>query len=246
MSPSSNMQLRPKVDLITAPIHILSHKLQDSHQRHYERQTCQCCCAIDIISFWNAGTVTSNSLRFVKNRAGRNGGAIAVIDSQPSGLITMQDSVFKGNIALRGGAVYVDSTCNFVFDRGASGKPLFAKNSALSGGAIHARLRNPFINKLRLKGIRFHLNRAENAPGDVGLQLVEIPQRNVHVGNKTKDLNVVDMVVDLESDDPCLPGGGGAICLALARIPKQASVDIAVEQTSFINNSASVGGEVLS
>ena len=167
------------------------------------------------------------------------------MDSLPSGLITIQDSVFRGNIALRGGAIYLDSISTFEVDRG-PGKPLFVKNSALSGGAIHAGLQNPVINDLKLEGIRFHLNRAENTPEDVGLHLVEIPQRNVSAGNKSKDVNIADDLVDLESDDPCMPGGGGAICLALTRVPERGRIDIVFEKASFTNNSASVGGEVLS
>lgn len=47
-----------------------------------------------------------------------------------------------------------------------------------------------------------------------------------------------------KGDDPCLPGGGGAICLVLNQIPERARVNIHVMRASFKANSAHTGGEL--
>lgn len=52
-------------------------------------------------------------------------------------------------------------------------------------------------------------------------------------------------VLKEKSDDPCFPGGGGAICLVLNQVPDRARVNVHIMSSSFSSNSANTGGREL-
>lgn len=184
--------------------------------------------------------------QFVKNRARQNGGAVAAMDSLASGSISLQDSAYKGNIARRGGAIFVDSISDFRLQVSSGQKSLFEDNAALAGGAIYARLQNPVRNQLLLAGALFRHNRAVNVPADVGYQLVEVPQRDASAqASRTDDEGIEEVVLDPYADDPCTPGGGGALCVALTRVPERGAMRIFLKSSNFTENSALTGGELL-
>lgn len=51
-------------------------------------------------------------------------------------------------------------------------------------------------------------------------------------------------LIEADGDDPCLPGGGGAICFGLNAIPERANVEVGISQSSFTRNAAMSGGTV--
>ncbi|CAD7700049.1 unnamed protein product [Ostreobium quekettii] len=196
--------------------------------------------------FLGAGQVNTQFFQFLKNRARRNGGAVAAMDSLASGSISLQDSAFIGNFAQRGGAIFVDSISSFRLQVSAGQTMVFEDNAALAGGAIYARLQNQVQNGLTVSGALFKGNRAANDSGDVGYHLVEFPQsEKAQIPNDTMTNSVQKAILDPTSDEPCSPGGGGAICLALTRAPERGTMNIVIMDTDFTANSASTGGAML-
>jgi len=196
--------------------------------------------------FLGAGQVNTQFFQFLKNRARRNGGAVAAMDSLASGSISLQDSAFISNFAQRGGAIFVDSISSFRLQVSAGQTMVFEDNAALAGGAIYARLQNQVQNGLTISGALFKGNRAANATGDVGYHLVEVPQNEMsHIPNDTVTNSAKGAILDPTSDEPCSPGGGGAICLALTRAPERGTMNIVIMDTAFTANSASTGGAML-
>lgn len=69
----------------------------------------------------------------------------------------------------------------------------------------------------------------------LGLELRSQAER-IELGRATTTL------IDEDGNDPCLPGGGGAICLGLDAIPERANVEVGISHSSFNRNAGLSGG----
>ena len=52
-----------------------------------------------------------------------------------------------------------------------------------------------------------------------------------------------EVLLRTTGEDPCSPGGGGAICLVLSEVPERASVKVEIMNSFLGSNSAATGGQ---
>lgn len=103
--------------------------------------------------YLNGGSLEVFNSEFLNNQSDINtafaGGAIAV---QAASMVSVRDSVFKGNRAQRGGALYFESFNSDIFQIQNS---VFESNSALHGGAVYN-----WLAKLSISDSQFSRNNA--------------------------------------------------------------------------------------
>ncbi|GMH39837.1 hypothetical protein BSKO_07741 [Bryopsis sp. KO-2023] len=206
---------------------------------------------------FGAGTISLTSARdnhifFEDNKAIRNGGALALVESLASAQTKLEDAVFLNNIALRGGAIYLDSIARFSLQETAveavNAKNELRGNRAQAGGAVYARPSSQIINSIDFKQTKFFDNAAVF---DLSEELASIevpdfkrPGRNLlqSATTKMKGGQMGSRLVDPLAVDPCLPGGGGSICLVMNQVPERASVKVSMIAAVFQNSTAETGG----
>ena len=105
---------------------------------------------------------------FINNRARRNGGAVAAVDLLPEGELIFTGCHFRGNIARRGGALFVNGIASLDMRRANKNHTVFEGNRALSGGAIYARLENQLRNSYTSVDTEFRDNLATDDTAEVG------------------------------------------------------------------------------
>ncbi|CAD7697134.1 unnamed protein product [Ostreobium quekettii] len=181
---------------------------------------------------------------FSQNKARGNGGAVAAVQSLASGTVSFLNAEFVSNLAKFGGAIHVDSTARFRLNGATDDQTTFVNNTALGGGAIYVQLRHPVGSSFALSRGEFRSNRALTSPEDVGFLEVKVPRRDSDPDEPAEDVSDLLGSIDPEADNPCTPGGGGAICLALTRIAERVTITVDIEESNFIENSASTGGAV--
>ncbi|CAD7697135.1 unnamed protein product [Ostreobium quekettii] len=197
--------------------------------------------------------VVLKAARFVGNHALRDGGAVAAQDSVGTGQTTLQDASFSGNTAHRGGALFIDSLSSFRMQATAGRKLEFENNAALAGGAVYVRMQNPVGNAFEfdILDASFRGNKAVTSPNDTQFGDLDVPNRGGGELDLFGAVNEVvggrggSLLIDPRSEEPCVPGGGGAICLALARAPRKGTLAVQIDSCAFENNSAATGGGIL-
>eukprot|EP00210_Caulerpa_lentillifera_P005960 g5695.t1 len=205
-----------------------------------------------------AGQASLQSVRFDSNQARRNGGGICLIESLPSGHASIQEGVFQRNVALRGGAIYVDSVAQFTLtslDENYENK--FVQNRALAGGALYIRPTSQVNNLIKIIRSLFTQNYAVATHKEARIDAINIPDVKIEItalGRRlmfhrslTKSSNQTpnrskETLLDPESSDGCNPGGGGAICLLVSQVPERAPIEVLISQSQFVQNHANVGG----
>ncbi|CAD7699333.1 unnamed protein product [Ostreobium quekettii] len=188
------------------------------------------------------GQVTLQAAQIVRNEAQGNGGGVAAVQSLASGIVSFLNANFISNLAKFGGAVHVDSVAKFRINGATNAFSNLTKNSALAGGAVYAQLRHPVANNLEISRTQFEHNTVVGTLEAVGFELVSFPRRNPGVSKPAQSASELMDSIDTAADNPCTPGGGGAICLALTRIAERVTIVVDIKESRFADNSASTGG----
>lgn len=204
-----------------------------------------------------AGQVVLQNVRYLRNRAARNGGALCLIASLPSGQTTLQSNFFRGNSARRGGGIFVDGVSNFQIFVVDGGINEFIKNKALAGGAIHVRPSSQVNNIVRISDAEFNGNEAVLTAKEAEINRLDLPDvevettalgRRLHFHRTLTQVSEKEIpqtvLLDTDSLDACHPGGGGAMCLLTAQVPERAPVEIMISDVNLRENSAYVGGAI--
>ncbi|GMH36924.1 hypothetical protein BSKO_04797 [Bryopsis sp. KO-2023] len=200
--------------------------------------------------FLGAGQVNSQAVKFVRNRAKRNGGAAYLVESLASGRVAFQDCEYSYNSAVRGGAIFMSSIECLEIRASHGATNVFTRNRAAAGGAMYLKPISQVNNDVNVMQANFVGNEAlvdyHELEEDFDLPSLE------EAGNERRKLleaeeNLISEslggpLLEATGDDPCLPGGGGAICLVLTQVPERARVNADVAQVKFDSNSANTGG----
>eukprot|EP00210_Caulerpa_lentillifera_P007342 g7018.t1 len=203
--------------------------------------------------FLGAGQVATQRLSFIRNKAQRNGGALCFVESLASGSIGLQQSFFEANTARRGGALFMDSIATLLVRApDGSGYSQFHKNKALAGGAIYLRPSSQVKNVVFASAMNFTGNEAVARLEDIYNAVVAYSdQGSRHTGVLGRKLHETyfedkddgsDVLLRTTAEDPCSPGGGGAICLVLTEVPERASVKVEMANSLMTGNKAMTGG----
>ncbi|CAD7698852.1 unnamed protein product [Ostreobium quekettii] len=195
--------------------------------------------------FLTAGSALLQSCDFNNNRAKRDGGAVAAVDSLPNGNLDFQGCTFFANIAQRGGAIYTNGGAGLLIRPSGLRKPTtFINNLALVGGAICTRAENGLQNVVKVVSAQFLGNKASTNPNDVGHERVVIPVREFRAEPKQMGMGRgnEEGLNELANGEPCTMGSGGAVCVSLAQVPETAEVSVDFFEVVFKGNQANVGG----
>jgi len=197
--------------------------------------------------------VSSQKLSFIRNKAQRNGGAVCFVESLASGSISLQQGYFEENTARRGGALFMDSIAN-LFVRALDGGDYsqFIRNKAMAGGAIYLRPSSQVKNVVFVSAINLTENEAVGRLEDIysgPVPYVDHESRDTELqGRKLMASYFEDkddgsnVLLRTTAEDPCSPGGGGAICLVLSEVPERASVKVEIANSLMTDNRAMTGG----
>lgn len=188
-----------------------------------------------------AGNTEIHKIHAKGNRALRNGGALALINSIAGATIQIQDGLYEKNLAYRGGAVYSDGIIQLDV-RVTSESALIVKNNEASTGAgMYISVRNPESNKILITGAQF-LNNHAKKHYEFDQEFME------HLALTVKDITQDEGfgMVDIHDSDlsGCGKGGGGGVCLGLVSVPERALVKVEFINVLFKENTASNGGGI--
>lgn len=177
-----------------------------------------------------------------KNAAGGFGGAIYILETSYNGILELMNVTFSDNVALKGGAMYSQSGTHIKINQNCK----FSDNKAVSGGAIHISVINSYKDIITLDFISFMNNSVKTTYKDLTFpnEVQDYLNNNVLIisETETQDSNIL---LSKFSDDPCYPGGGGAVCLQIYDTQDAAKLDVQLSNLTFINNSGYVGGAAL-
>ncbi|GMH37409.1 hypothetical protein BSKO_05282 [Bryopsis sp. KO-2023] len=186
-----------------------------------------------------AGTTEFLNIHAKGNRALRNGGALALINSVAGATKMINHGIYEENIAYRGGGVYSDGIVELDIRPALPPLVVFRNNVASTGGGLFISVRNPesneitisaeFINNHAKKDYEFDQSFMEH----LALTVKDIPQQEDRF-----------QMVDIDQSDVtgCGRGGGGGVCLGLVSVPERALVKVLFLNSLFKGNKASNGG----
>lgn len=172
------------------------------------------------------------------NAAAGPGGAIYIVETSISGLFELLNVTFDSNVALKGGAVYIQSVTNVQIE----GNSKFIYNSALSGGAIYISVMHSYKDIIKIVDTTFESNKVKMSidnlifPDGVSeyLDMLVLP-----ITENT------DALLNKYGEDPCFPGGGGALCLHIYDTRDGEVLNVELSDLTFLDNSGYVGGAAM-
>lgn len=215
-----------------------------------------------------AGQVATQKLGFIRNKAQRNGGGLCLVESLASGSIGLQQSLFEGNTARRGGGLFADSIASLILRAPVeTTHTLFVGNKAMAGGAVYLRPSSQVKNVIAASLLNCTGNEAVRRLEDIyseplnyadidviqsegyslGRTLLNECVFNCFEGRRKlmqfqDKADGSDVLLRTTGEDPCSPGGGGAICLVLSEVPERASVKVEIMNSYMLSNVAASGG----
>lgn len=187
-----------------------------------------------------SGNVELTNANLNHNLAARYGGAIYTLESLTSSVISIYSNEFQNNMAVKGGAIYSQSTSYMqIYSLEATFDTLiFSGNKALTGACLYYSALNSFKNTLHINYANFTNNEIVEKIEDLN-----IPQEyNTDIEYLKTEGNVL---LGYSLEDPCYPGGGGAICLKTHDTAITSAIDIELKSILFERNKAMVGGACL-
>lgn len=203
--------------------------------------------------FLGAGQVSSQRLSFIRNKAQRNGGAVCFVEALASGSISLHQAHFEENTARRGGALFMDSIASLIV-KAYDGRDnsQFVRNKAMAGGAIYLRPSSQVKNLISAAALNLTENEAVTRLEDIYTGPVPYADHD-SMGADSQGRKLLesyfedkddgsDVLLRTTAEDPCSPGGGGAICLVLSEVPERASVKVELLNSFIENNKAMTGG----
>ena len=122
----------------------------------------------------------------------------------------------------------------------------------MAGGAIYYRASNLVRNRFHFSRVEFVKNRVHSTLSLVHEKPLNYPGVDGSEGSflqtdraesEANEADAADYILlDTRSDQPCHPGGGGAVCAVLSGMADRTPVEFEVSHSNFTRNRAVVGG----
>ncbi|GMH42716.1 hypothetical protein BSKO_10635 [Bryopsis sp. KO-2023] len=176
------------------------------------------------------GATTMQDPIFIDNRATRHGGGLSVEDAVSDFFI--QQVQARGNKALKGGGIYVDSAAGFRISAVPKTKSVFEKNVAVEGGGLHISQAHRQTNMLQVREVQF----LENSAVSVSEMVEELSDVAAGESLGGKGFEYAE-----GQTWGCKQGGGG-MCLIVNDLPQPSSADVLLSELKFERNIAPVAG----
>lgn len=177
-----------------------------------------------------------------KNAAGTMGGAIYILENEVQSIVELRNVTFDANMAVKGGAIYGQSVKDLEINENCR----FMGNKAVSGGAIYLLVIDTYKDIIRVNSSLFENNVVKTSYQD--LTFPESVQNYLKLNIltlKEAEFKKSPILLSEYSDDPCYPGGGGAICLHTIDTPDTGIIHIHFSNLIFQNNFGYVGGAAM-
>lgn len=171
-----------------------------------------------------------------RNVAGRSGGAVYILETSVDSLVDVRINSFEENIAAKGGAFFAQSVTRLQMNDNCN----FTNNKAVSGGAMYLSIINSFLNEIELNDITF-----ENNLVQISYEDLTFPDEVQDYLTLTAPIEDTSILLSKYSEDPCYPGGGGALCLATNDAPDAAILHVTLSDLIFRDNFGYVGGAAM-